>query len=297
MPSTRVLVVGASGRLGSKVVRELVARGAAVRASHRPGARPDQIAAMRATGAEPVAADLDDAKTLDRACADVGVVVSCVQGLGDVIVDGQTRLLRAAERARVARMLPSDFALDLFKTPPGGNRNLDLRRTFHATLDASPVRGTAVLCGAFMDLLASGAIGPDRATGALKVWGDPDQRSDFTHTDDVARYIAAVALDPEAGPVVRVAGDTRSPRELAELFAAARGVPVPLETAGTLDDLDALIARLKSADPAPANAFPVWQQLQYVRDMASGLGRLDPIDNARYPDITPRTVRDVLAAS
>lgn len=294
MSQQRVLVVGASGRLGSKVVRELLARGAAVRASHRPGAAHDQITALRASGAEPVAADLDEPNTLDRACAGVDVVVSCVQGLRDVIIDGQTRLLRAAERARVARMLPSDFALDFFKTPPGQNRNLDLRRTFHATLDASPVRGTAVLCGAFMDLLVGGQIGPDRATGRLKVWGDPDQPSDYTHTDDVARYLAAVALDASAGPVVRIAGDTRSPRELAELFAAARGVPVPVEEAGTLGDLDALIAKLMTADPAPTNPFPVWQQLQYVRDMASGLGRLDPLDNARYPDITPRSIRDVL---
>src|SRR6185295_11990796 len=100
------------------------------------------------------------------------------------------------------------------KTAPGGNRNLDLRRDFDAVLDASPVRGTSVLCGAFMDLLVFGAMGPDPKTGVMKVWGDADQPYDFTATDDVAKYVAAVALDDAAGRVVRVAGDTKSPREL-----------------------------------------------------------------------------------
>ena len=103
-----------------------------------------------------------------------------------MIVDGQTRLLRTAEMAGVARMIPSDYALDFFKTEEGKNRNLDLRRELDRVLDASSVCGTSVLCGAFMDLLAYGAMGPDRKTGVFRVWGDPDQPCDFTRTDDLA---------------------------------------------------------------------------------------------------------------
>ena len=292
----RVLVVGASGNLGGKIVRELVALGATVRVTHRASSNHDHVVALRALGVELVIADLSDPASLAHACAGVDVVVSGVQGLRDVIVDGQTRLLRAAEQAGVKRMMPSDYALDFFKTTPGGNRNLDLRREMDAVLDASKeVRATSVLCGAFMDLLAWGAIGPDRQTGVYKVWGDADQLYDFTHTDDVAKYIAAVALDPAAGRVVRVAGETLSPRQLGAVFAAVRGTAVTLEYAGTLEELDGRIAGMRAADEAPDNVFPVWQQMQYSRDMASGLGRLTPLDNARYPSIRPRTVRDVIA--
>jgi hypothetical protein len=62
--------------------------------------------------------------------------------------------------------------------------------------------------------IAYGAIGPD-ASGVFRVSGNADQPYDFTLTDDVARYIAAVALDASAGRYVRVARDTRSPNELA----------------------------------------------------------------------------------
>jgi uncharacterized protein YbjT (DUF2867 family) len=293
---SRVLVVGASGRLGAKIVRELSALGASVRVSHRHGSNADQVGKLRAAGAELVSADLADEASLLRACEAVDVVVSSVQGLGDVIVDGQTRLLRAAEKAGVARLVPSDYSIDFFKTIEGDNRNLDWRRAFNRVLDNSAVRGTSVLCGAFMDLLAMGAIGPDPKTGVFKVWGDPNQAYDFTSTDDLGKYIAAVALDADAGRVVRIAGDSKSPSELGALFAELRGTPVKIEPAGSLGDLDRAIAGLRAADEAPNHPFPVWQQLQYARDMASGRGKLSPIDNARYPSVRPQGVAEFLRA-
>ncbi|NVB85058.1 MAG: NmrA family NAD(P)-binding protein [Kofleriaceae bacterium] len=290
-----VLVVGATGHLGLKITRELIAAGAQVRVTHRASSKPEQIAQLRETGAELVIADLADSASLVRACSGVAVVVSAVQGMRDVIVDGQTRLLRAAEQARVSRMIPSDYALDFFKTPDGGNRNLDLRRELNRAFDGSSVRPTSVLCGAFMDLLALGAMGPDPKTHVYRVYGDPDQPYDFTLTDDVAKYIAAAALDTQAPRMLRVAGDTKSPRELAAVFEEIWKVPVTLEVAGSVADLDAQIERMRAADEAPANPFPLWQRMQYARDMASGRGLLTPLDNARYSHIQPTTIRDLLA--
>jgi predicted GNAT family acetyltransferase/uncharacterized protein YbjT (DUF2867 family) len=291
-----VLVVGATGRLGGKIVREIAALGRTrIRATHRPGSKPEALAALTSAGAELVEADLGDEAALDRACRGVHVVVSALQGLRDVIVDGQTRVLRAAEKARVMRMIPSDYSVDFYATNEGQNRNLDLRREFNRVLDRSSVRGTSVLCGAFMDLLARpGAMGPD-ANGAMRFWGDEDQPYDFTTMDDTARYVAA-ALDGKGGRVLRVAGDTQSPRQLAAIFEEVRGTPVKLVRAGSLDDLDALIDRMRAADEAPASVFPAWQQLQYARDMASGRGQLRPVENALYLGVKPMTVRDLLAS-
>ena len=239
VPRMTILVVGASGRIGSKIVAELVAAGPTFGAAYRTE-RPAP------TGVDAVQADLADAESLQRACEGVSVIVSVVQGMRDVIVAGQTRLLRAAERAGVQRMLPSDYAIDFFKTEVGKNRNLDLRREFNEELDRSKtVRGTSVLCGAFIDLIAQGRIGPDPKTGVYRVWGNPDQPYDFTATDDVAKYIAAAALDEEAPRMVRVAGDTKSPRELAEILGGK------VEVAGTVADLEHAIERMRQSDPAP----------------------------------------------
>jgi len=285
----KILVVGASGNMGSKVVSELVALGAGVRVTVRAGSKPERVDALRAAGAELVEADLSDEASLERACAGIDVVVSTVQGMRDVIVEGQTRLLRAAERAGVKRMMPSDYSLDFFKTKEGGNRNLDLRRELNRTLDGARVRGTSLLCGAFMDLLL-GPMGPDPKTGHYKVWGDEGQVYDFTCTDDVAKFIAAAALDDDAGRVVRVVGDSKSPLEIANIFGAR------IENLGSLEVLEQIIAKMRAADPAEGQTFPVWQQLQYARDMASGLGRLTPLDNARYPSVHPENVSDFLKA-
>ena len=46
----------------------------------------------------------------------------------------------------------------------------------------------------------------------------------------------------------------------------------------------------------PRTAFPPWQGMQYLRDMFSGRAKLDPLDNARYPDVGWTSVREVLAA-
>jgi hypothetical protein len=191
-------------------------------------------------------------------------------------------------------MLPSDYSLDFFKTEEGKNRNLDLRRELNRVLDQSAVRGTSLLCGAFMDLLGFGAMGPDQKTGVFRVWGDVEQPSDFTHTDDVAKYIAAVALEHEAPRVVRVAGDTKSPREIAAIFQELRGMQVKLESAGSLEVLGQTIEKLRAEDPAEANPFPIWQRLQYARDLQSGRGRLSPLDNARYPSVYPVDIRACL---
>src|SRR5689334_12216522 len=108
--TTRVLVVGATGNLGTKIVRELLALGADVRATFRASSKPEHMERQRALAAELVEADLGDASSLERACEGVDVIVSSLQGLRETIVDGQASLLRAAEKAGVARMLPSDYS-------------------------------------------------------------------------------------------------------------------------------------------------------------------------------------------
>jgi hypothetical protein len=65
--------------------------------------------------------------------------VSALNGLHDVIIGRQSRLLEAAVLARVPRFIPSDFSADFTKTQLGQNRNFDLRREFMALADRRDV--------------------------------------------------------------------------------------------------------------------------------------------------------------
>src|SRR4051812_25232859 len=99
-----VLVAGATGLMGTKISRALASRDCRLRLLVR---RPERVDALRRLDAELVQGDVFDRPSLARACAGVDVVVSALAGLADVIVDGQTQLLEAAQAAGVKRFLPS----------------------------------------------------------------------------------------------------------------------------------------------------------------------------------------------
>ena len=72
-PDRPVLVVGASGQLGARVVRRLVAAGRPVRALVRPTSRQGHL---RQTGVQVVHGDLTDPASLDAACQGAGPVIA-----------------------------------------------------------------------------------------------------------------------------------------------------------------------------------------------------------------------------
>jgi hypothetical protein len=61
--------------------------------------------------------------------------------------------------------------------------------------------------------------------------------------------------------------------------------------------LGLLIRLTKLVAPQPRATFPPWQGMQYMRDMFSGRGKLEPLDNDRYPDVRWTSIRDKLAQS
>jgi uncharacterized protein YbjT (DUF2867 family) len=293
-PSTQTIVLaGIGGDLGGRVAKALVARGAEVRAL----VRADSDHRNAPPGVTAISVDYADPASLAAACDGAACVVSALNGLEPVILDAQGRMLDAAVAAGVPRFIPSDFSLDFTRTHPGENRNLDLRRRFMARVDRTPIRATSILNGAFADLLAGQAPIVLRKPRRILYWGDADQPLDFTAKDDVARYTAAAALDPDAPRLLRIAGDTVTPRVLATIMTELTGRPYGLWRAGGLGRLGLLIRIVRKITPASDAVFPAWQGMQYLRDMASGRGRLEPLDNERYGPMPWVDARSVLAAA
>lgn len=292
--TTTVLVAGATGDLGSRIVRELRQHDTHVRILTRPGSRATTEAPSE--GVDVVRADYADHADLTTALAGVDVVVSAVSGTRPVIIDAQQALLDAAVDAGVGRFVPSDYAADYRSITPGTNRNFELRREFAAAVDAAGIRATSVLNGAFTDMLTGQAplILFDRRR--VLFWSSPDQVLDFTTKDDVARTTALVALDPDAPRVVEVAGDRVTSRSIADTMSRLTGTVHRLQWAGTAGTLSAMARvgrRLSKDDDEP---FPAWQGMQYFVSMFSGEAELHHVDNDRYGPQHWTTVRDVLAA-
>jgi uncharacterized protein YbjT (DUF2867 family) len=291
-----VVLAGGTGDLGGRIAAALGRRKIGFRALVRPGTSAERRAPLEAAGANVVEVDYDDADSLRRACDGAPCVVSALNGLEPVMIGMQGRLLDAAVAAGVPRFIPSDYSLDFTKTRPGDNRNMDLRRAFMARIAATPIVATSVLNGAFAELLTGEAPIILRKQHKVLHWGRADQPFDFTAKDDVADYVAEVARDDAAPRWLRIAGSTVSSRQLADIMTDLTGEKFGLlRPPGGIGLLSAIIAIVRTLSPGGDDVFPVWQGMQYLRDMNTGRGKLATLDNDRYGVRSWTSVRDVLA--
>lgn len=290
--SPLVVVAGATGDLGGRIVAALRRKGALVRALVR---EPSE--AFARAGVDQVSVAFDNGAALARAMSGAACVVSALNGTAPVILGAQSRLLDAAVSAGVPHFIPSDFCLDYRATRPGDNRNMDLRREFAAKLDAAPIHATSIFNGPFAELLTGAAPIVLQPLHRVLFWGDPDQLFDFTTKDDVAAFTADAALDPAAPRYLEIAGDQISPRGLAELLARMEGRSWRLLRAGSIDRLSAIIAVARALTPKTDAPFPAWQGMQYLRDMSTGRGKLHDLDNDRYGKRSWTGAATVLAAA
>jgi nucleoside-diphosphate-sugar epimerase len=290
-----IVLAGGSGDLGGRIARALAERGARVRALVRSQTTAVKRAELTAGGAEIRVVDDGDAGALSTACTGAACVVSALNGLEPAIIDVQGRLLDAAIAAGIPRCIPSDFCLDYTHTRPGDNRNMDVRRAFAARIERADIRATSILNGGFAELLTGDAPIVLPKIAKILYWGSADQALDFTTKDDVARYTAAAALDPAAPRYLRIAGTVVTPRSLAETMTALTGKRYGLLRAGGIGMLSGVITIAKAVAPQRGEVFPVWQGMQYMRDMSSGSGKLQPLDNDRYGAMHWTSARDVLA--
>jgi len=230
MPDELILVAGASGALGSLIVRRLRAGGYRVRALARNAGKLD---ALKSVGAEPFPADMLDRAAMDRACAGVSQVVTTannILGKGatscNLIDEPMYRTLGAAAKASgvnrwvhiSARNLAADSPVDYFR----------VKHRVEGVVRDSGVPWVIIRSTAFMDIWAGVLFGnPDTPKPVATVFGDGNRAVNFIAMDDVASFVLAILDNPAVkNEVVEIGG----PSELTFIeFAApiqrAMGVP------------------------------------------------------------------------
>lgn len=290
-----IVVAGATGDLGGRIVRALADRGASVRVLVRAGSNSVRISEFEKLGVHIVKLSAWTTTELTEACRDVSCVISALSGLRDTVIDAQKTLLDAAVAAGVPRFIPSDYSIDFTNLPAGRNRNLDLRREFHTYLDKAPIAATTIFNGPFADMVTGQMPIILFGLNRVIVWGNADQRIDFTTKDDTAAFTASVALDDSTPRYLRIAGDEISIRELTAVVSEVTGKPYHLVRLGGLGVLSGLIRIAQLVAPGSGDVYPAWQGMQYMRDMLDGRGKATALDNNRYTGIRWQTVKDVLA--
>lgn len=224
--SHRVLVAGGTGRLGTLVVRRLVARGLEVRVMTREPRRAAHLADPRV---EVVVGDVRDPVSTTAAVSDADIVVSAVHGFAGpgggspatVDRDGNVHLIQAASAAGAQVVLMSgvgaapDSPFELFR----------MKYAAEAELRASGVPHTIVRATAFLEVwvdLLNGTAG--RANRPL-VFGRGENLVNFVSVRDVAALVDRVVMDQTTrGQTLEIGGmDNLRLADLARMVAANRG--------------------------------------------------------------------------
>jgi uncharacterized protein YbjT (DUF2867 family) len=237
-PVSSVLVVGATGALGGRVVAELVSRRISVRALVRAGSDATRLAEQ---GAEVVRGDLVDPASLEPALDGVDALVTTAAGYvrrrkGDSLatVDdrGNRNLVDAARNAGLRRFVFTSI-LTCDKAPDVPH--FWQKKLIEDYLDTSGVPFVALRPGAFIGVWDYWKRGLRK--GRLMALGSASVRWTNVHVDDVARYLALAVDRPGTdGRRIDIGMDRAvSTNDLAAVFTqilgrdvTARGMPWPL---------------------------------------------------------------------
>ena len=221
-----ILVAGGTGRLGTLVVRRLVAGGQRVRILTRDPAR-----AVSAVGplVEPARGDVRDAPSLAGALSGVTTVVSAVHGFAgpggvtprSVDRDGNANLIDAAAAVGADVVLVSivgaapDHLMELFRMKAAAEEYLR-----HSQAAWTVVRATAFL-ELHLELMRRSA---GRAWRPV-IFGRGTNPINFVSVVEVATVVAEAATDPGLrGRVLEVRGSqNRTMEDLAALVQAELG--------------------------------------------------------------------------
>ena len=201
--------------------------------------QPQRRAALRAAGAIPIVADLDQPHTLARLAALAAVVVHLAPPQSDGIIDRRTRNLCAIlpERARVVYISTSGVYGDcegalIDETRPVKPSNLRAKRRLDAE---SRLREWAVRAHGRLGILrVPGIYASDRLplerirAGTPALAAAEDVYTNHIHADDLAQIIAVAIFRLQPNRVVHTVDD--SVLQMAQYFdlvADAFGLPRP----------------------------------------------------------------------
>jgi uncharacterized protein YbjT (DUF2867 family) len=275
------LVVGATGQVGSEVVRQLSERGQHVRAFVRADSNTEPI--ERLPNVELVVGDLFDPASVERAVDGCEHVIATANGIAPRRRRDHSRLERLAYPPLFGAALGAGVArFVLLSSVVPGHDELPMqrdKRVAEAHLAASGLEYAIVRPGAFMDgwlALVGSSIplrGEPSATlrrdfwfmktyrrfagrtiedrGTMMVNGGPDLRTSFISVRDVASIlIACTTHDRARNAIIEVGGpEALSWREVADIYGQILGREVRIQTspAGLLRVVSKLLAPFSPA--------------------------------------------------
>jgi nucleoside-diphosphate-sugar epimerase len=277
-----IIVLGATGNLGSKIIDELLHQKSIVKALVRSTTDESKIMQLKNKGVIVASIDIHNFTDVVAYCKGAHCVVSALAGLQDAILNSQLMYVKAAIEAGVPRFIASDYCSNYNNLIPGKNRNLDMRRDFATAVDKLNIKTTGIFNGAFMDMLTAEMPLIMYKQKKILCWGNPNQQMDFTHTLNVAAYTAHVVLANESPRYLTIAGDTKNCNEFVAVASKLSGKQFKLFRPGGIGLFNFVIRLTKLFVSGKNELYPPWQGMQYMRDMMEGRIEIGKNQNNDY---------------
>ena len=196
-----ILVVGATGNLGSTVTRMLLAQGQPIRILVRSQSNYQPLADA---GAQVVLGDLKQRSSLDAACEGVDTVIttanSAARGGEDTVqtvdLQGNRNLIDAAKAAGAKQFI---FVSVLTADPNSPIPFLQAKGKTEDALRASGIPYTILAPNGFMEVMVAGVVGMPAMMGQpVTIVGGGRRKHSFISASDVAAFMLAAIGNPAA---------------------------------------------------------------------------------------------------
>ncbi|PLB35797.1 NAD(P)-binding protein [Aspergillus candidus] len=304
-----IAVAGGTGNLGRAIVEAL--RDTTSHSVHVLTRKPDDDLAKE-LGVPLLLADYANVASLTTLLESnkIDTIVSTVSVLDDTASNAQLNLIEAAEKSSsTKRFIPSEFGMRYTQEHARDLPFVAGKLAAVQKLQSSTSLEYSLLSnGIFTDYygmpkvksyLQPFVLAVDIAHNAAAIPGSGDVPVVFTHTFDVARFIAAFVSAPDWPERGTIIGDKKTWNELVALAEEAKGVKFNV----THDSEEKLENFQVTELPSHPSMYAFLPKEQLQRILAtfgrwSNAGDLDLSEdeslNRRFPEIRPRSVRDVL---
>jgi uncharacterized protein YbjT (DUF2867 family) len=269
-----ILVVGATGLLGTRICERLRAGGQPVRALIRGTSNPDKVQTLKSLGCELTTGDLKEPPQIQAACQGISAVISTASSTlsrqpGDSIesvdLQGQLALVNAARSAGVGRFIYVSFRDNPSVQYPLTQAKRAVERAI-ADLDY-----TSIQASWFMEVWLSPALGFDYVHGKARIYGDGSKPISWVSYRDVAEFcVASVHRSVASRSILAVGGpEALTPLEVVKIFEEESGRRFEVATVPE----SKLREQLDSADESLEKSF-AGLTLQYAQGDAINMRRL-----------------------
>ena len=227
-----ILVIGATGRVGFEICRQLTSKGRPVKAMVRSISDPVIVKRLENMGAKIVEGDIRDTLNFENLMKGTTTIISTVSSvpysyvagkndMDNVDLKGMQNLIDFARESKVKRFIYTSFSGNISLNFPLKNA----KRSVETYLANSGMVYTILRPSFFMESWLSSAVGFDIDNAKVTVYGSGKETVSYISANDVASFAIESLTNPFARNATLELGgpDKLSQLDVVSLFEKATG--------------------------------------------------------------------------